>query len=197
MRRLTIVFLLFLSVAAAEAQDKTIHRGAGEMSHFGAPVVKYTMVKNQAVLMFGGRGGWNVTPSLCVGGGLYATMTEIDGPDSLVPYAPGPLDIKFESFGFELEYAPRPAAPTHPTFYAFFGGAADHYMRDKTREQHGETDFMLLFEPAVGVERRIANWLHLNLAMSYRLVRGVEQPLLKDADFNGPAVALAFKFGRF
>jgi hypothetical protein len=93
-----------------------------------------------------------------------------------------------ESFGFELEYAPRHSAQTFLTFYAFVGGVAGHFVRDKTREQHGETDFMLLLEPAVGVERGIIDWLHLNLALSYRLVNGVEQPGLKNADFSGPAV---------
>jgi hypothetical protein len=47
------------------------------------------------------------------------------------------------------------------------------------------------------VERKVTDWLHLNLAVSYRLVTGVEQPGLGDADVNGPAAALAAKFGRF
>jgi hypothetical protein len=147
--------------------------------------------------MFGGRGGWNVTPSLLLGGGGNGTMTEVDARDGAVPDAPGPLDVKFESFGFDLEYAVRPTAPTHLTLSALFGGAAAHYMRDKTDEQHGETDFMLLLEPAAGVERRVTDWLHLNLAVSYRLVSGVEQPGLEDGDFIGAAAALAVKFGRF
>jgi hypothetical protein len=49
----------------------------------------------------------------------------------------------------------------------------------------------------VGVERRVNGWLHLNLAVSYRLVSGVEQPGLENGDLNGPGVALAVKFGRF
>ena len=147
--------------------------------------------------MLGGRGGWNVSPSLILGGGLYTTVTEVNGPEGSILDAPGPLDIKVESFGFELEYAPCPTVPTHLTFYAFVGGAAGHYVRDKTHEQHGETDFLLLLEPAVGLERRITDWVHLNLSMSYRLVNGVEQPLLENPDFSGPAATLTVKFGRF
>jgi hypothetical protein len=70
-------------------------------------------------------------------------------------------------------------------------------MRDDTGEQHGETDFMLLLEPAIGVEQRVADWLHLNLAVSYRLAGGVEQSGLEGSDFNGAATTLAVKFGRF
>jgi hypothetical protein len=147
--------------------------------------------------MLGGRGGWYVTPSVLLGAGLYGTMTEVDAADGAVPEAPSPLDVKFESFGFDLEYAARPAAPTHLTLNAFLGGAAARYVKDGSDAQEGETDFMLLLEPAVGVERRVTDWLHLNLALSYRLVSGVEQPRLTDGDFDGAAAVLAVKFGRF
>ena len=197
MRQLVVVLVLLLFAAGAVAQDEEPRQGAGGGGHFGAPVVKYTVVRDQGTVMFGGRGGWNVTPSLLIGGGLYATMTEVDAREGAVPDAPGPLDVKFESFGFDLEYAVKPEAPTHLTLDAFFGGAAVHYMRDKTEDQHGETDFVFLVEPAVGVEQRVTDWLHLNLAASYRLVSGVEQPGLEDGDINGAAAVLAVKFGRF
>jgi hypothetical protein len=147
--------------------------------------------------MFGGRGGWNVTPSLLLGGALYGTVTEVNAPEGAVPDVSGPLDVRLESFGLDLEYAAHPSAPTHLTLGAFLGGGAAHYMRDKTNEQLGETDFLLVLEPAVGVERKITGWLHLNLAVSFRLVSGVEQPGLGDRDLNGAVATLAAKFGRF
>ena len=197
MRRYVIVLMLLLFAAETMAQDQSAPRGTSGRGHFGAPVIKYTVLRDQGAVMFGGRGGWNVTPSLVLGGGLYGTMTEVDAREDAVPDAPGPLDVKFESFGFDLEYAAHPAAPTHLTLHAFFGGAAARYVRDKTNEQHGETDFMLLLEPAVGVERRVTDWLHLNLAVSYRLVSGVEQPGLGNSDINGASAALAVKLGQF
>jgi hypothetical protein len=107
------------------------------------------------------------------------------------------MDVQFETFGLDLEYAASPKAPTHLTLNALFGGAAVHYMQERTGEQYGETDFLLLLQPAVGVEQRLNNWLHLNLAISYRLVSGVEQPGLRNSDINGPAAGVAFKVGRF
>jgi hypothetical protein len=197
MRRSVILVILILcalhGVAAAQPPISEA-RGGG---YFGAPVVKYSVIRDQGALMVGGRGGYNVTPSLLLGAGLYGMINGVDAPEGAVPDAPGRLDVKFESFGFELEYALNPGAPTHPTLGVFFGGGADHYYRHDTNEQHGETDFLLLLEPAVGLEHRLAEWLHLHLAVSYRLVSGVEQPGLDDSDFNGPAVALAFKLGRF
>jgi hypothetical protein len=197
MRALVIVTMLPLLAIEVAAQEEAPRQGAGGRSYFGAPVVKYTAIRDHGAAMLGGRGGWNITPSLALGGGLYGTITQVDGPVGAVPDAPGPLDIKFESFGLELEYAPKPRASTHLTLHAFFGGGAAHYVQDETDEQYGETDFMLLLEPAVGGEQRITDWLHLNLAVSYRLVSGVAQPGLENSDLTGPSAALAVKFGRF
>lgn len=197
MRQLVIVLVLFLFAAKAAAQDQVPRERARGRAHFGAPVVKYTVIRGQGAVMFGGRGGWYVTRSLLLGAGAYGTMTEVDAREGVVPDAPGPLDVKFESFGFDLEYAFRPDAPTHVTLGVFLGGGAGHYVRNKTNEQHGETDFMLLLEPAVGLERRVADWFHLNLAAAYRLVSGVEQRGLDNSDLNGASVALAAKFGQF
>ncbi len=197
MRQLVIVVLLLLSATEAVAQNQDNREEARRRGYFGAPVVKWTIIRDQGALMFGGRGGWNVTPSLLLGGSLLGTMTEINARHAAVPDAPGPLDIKFETFGFDLEYAVRPKSPTHLTLGALLGGAAVHYVRNKTHEQHGETDFMFHLEPSVGVEQSITDRLHLNLAGSYRLVSGVEQRGLKGTDCTGPAAALALKFGRF
>ena len=197
MCRIVTVAMLFLLVGEAAAQDQTPRQGSDGGSYFGAPVLKYTAIRDQGAVMFGGRGGWNLTRSLVLGGGAYGTMTEVDAPAGAVPTAPGPLDIKLETFGIDLEYAIRPAAPTHLTVTAFMGGAAAHYVDDGTKDQEGETDFMLLLEPSVGLERRVTDWMHLNLAVSYRLVRGVEQAGLTADDLNGASGALAVKLGKF
>lgn len=197
MRHLFIVIMLLLCATEAVATAQTPRQGTRGRGHFGAPVVTYTLVGDQGAVVFGGRGGWNVTPTLLAGFGVHGTMTEVDAPQGAMPDSLGPMDVKFESFGFDLEYAANPEAPTHLTLDAFVGGGAVHYMQEKTGEQYGETDFVLLLQPAVGVEQRVNDWLHLNLAVSYRLVGGVEQPGLQNGDIDGPALALAFKLGRF
>jgi hypothetical protein len=121
----------------------------------------------------------------------------VNAPKGAMPDSLGPMDVKFESFGFDLEYAANPEAPTHLTLNALLGAAAVHYMQEKTGEQYGETDFVLLLQPAVGVEQKVNGWLRLNLAMSYRLVSGVEQSGLHNGDINGVGIALAFKLGQF
>lgn len=195
MRRAVIVAMLLLLAGEAAAQAQV--PSSRTRGYFGAPVLRYTALRDQGAVMFGGRGGWNITPSLLLGAGAYGTLTEVDAREAAVPGAPGSLDLKFESFGLDLEYAARPAAPTHLTLTTFIGGGAARYAIDETDEQWGETDFMLLLEPALGLEQRVTRSLHLNLAVSYRLVRGVEQPGLRNSDLEGAAIALAAKFGRF
>lgn len=193
MRGVAIVVMLVLA-EQAWSQPTAGTRGRGQ---FGAAVVKGTQLRGQSAVMFGGRGGWTITPSLVLGFGLYGTTTAVDAREGAVPDAPGALDVKLESFGLEVEYHVEGHLPTHLTLGAFVGGAAARYVRDGTNEQHGETDFMLLLEPSAGVERRIVDCLHLHLAASWRLASGVEQPGLAAGDVVGPAVALAAKIGRF
>jgi hypothetical protein len=191
----TLFAVLFgcLVPSIAVAQTNGDDGGGG---YFGAPVLEYTRLRGQDALVFGGRGGWYVTRAIVLGGGLYATVTEVDAPGGGMN-APGPLDLKLERFGLELEYHVRPAAPTHLTLGGFVGGAAVHHVRDGTNEQYGETDFLFALAPAVGVERTVTGWLHLNLAVSYRFVAGAEQPGPGRSRLRGPAVALALKLGRF
>jgi hypothetical protein len=192
MNRAWIGTVLLLVGSGAAAQDSPGDTGRG--GYFGAPVIKFTVLRDQGAVMFGGRGGWYVTPSWMIGAGLYGTMSEVDAPGGALA---GPLDVKFETFGLDVEYAARPAARAHLTFGVLLGGGAVRFVKDKTDEQQDETDFVLLAEPSMGLEWGVTGWLHLNLALSYRLVGGVEQPGLKNADFVGPAVSLAAKLGRF
>jgi hypothetical protein len=197
MHRTSIVVTLMVVATQASAQEDPADLDTRGRGHFGAPVVAGTVFRGQGALMFGGQAGWNVTPTLVLGGAAYATMTEIDGPDVATIARDGPIDLKVETFGVDVGYTPRAVAPTHLTIALFAGGAAAHYVKDKTTEQQDETDFMLLFEPSVGVETRVARGVQLRGAVSYRLVSGVEQPGLRASDMNGPAVSLAVKFGRF
>jgi hypothetical protein len=197
MSRLVVAAMVFLFVGEVEAQHPASQQESQRGGYFGAPVLKYTSIRGQGALMLGGRGGWNLTPSVVLGGGAYGTVTEIDARERVMPEAPGPLDVKLETFGIDVEYAPRPASPTHVTFTLFTGGAAAHNVNDETKDQEGETDFIFLLEPSAGVERRLTDSVHFNLALSYRLVSGVEQPGLSAGDLQGASAVLALKWGKF
>jgi len=197
MNRLVMVTMLLACASEAAAQDPPTGQGTAERSYFIAPVLEVTSLRNQGAVMVGGRAGLNVTPSIVVGVGLYGTLRQVDAPEGAVAAVTYPLDIKMERFGFDLEYTLKPDAPTHLTMAAFAGGGALHYVKSGTSAQEGETDFVFLLQPAVGVEQRITDRIHLDLSVSWRLAGGVEMSNLTTDDIAGPAVALAMKLGRF
>jgi len=182
---------------AGDLAAQTSEQGEGGRGYFAAPFAKYTVIHDHGAFMLGGRGGFNLTSCLVVGGSLYGTLTEIDAPDEALTEVPGPLDVEFDCFGADVEYHIRPNASTHFTVNGFIGGGAVRFERDKTDEQMGESDFLFVLEPGVGVEQRVTGWFHLHLALSYRMVTGLEQRTLENADFSGPGVALSAKLGRF
>lgn len=197
MIRFLMVAMWLACASEAAAQDPATRQGSSARRYFGAPVLEVTSLRDRGAVMVGGRGGLNVTSSLTVGVGLYGTLKQVDAPEGAVPTAPYPLDIKMERFGIELEYALHPGDPTYLTLASFVGGGALHYVRDGTQEQEGETDFLLLLQPAVGMERHITDRLHLSLVVCWRLAGGVEMSGLTSGDVAGPAAALAVKLGRF
>jgi hypothetical protein len=197
MIRSMIVTMLLACASQATAQDRASREDPEARGRFGALVLEVTSVRDRAAVMFGGRGARNVTPSLSVGVGLYGTLAGVDAPEGAVPGVPGHFDIKMERFGMELEYAVHPTDATHLTLGSFVGGGAAHYVKDGSGEQEGETDFLFLVEPAVGVERQVTEALHLNLSASWRLAGGVEMRGLATGDLQGPTLGLAVKLGRF
>jgi hypothetical protein len=63
----------FLALASETAGQVPLSAPAPHgRSYFGAPVAKYTLLRDQGALMFGGRGGYNITPSLVIGAGAQA-----------------------------------------------------------------------------------------------------------------------------
>lgn len=202
MRLLAFVVVLCAFVANGAAQEQTLVKGGHEHDGFGGPTVKYTSVNGQAAVLFGGRGGWIIDHKLSLGGGAYSTMTEVNAPEGSMPANRGPLDIQFDCFGAEVEYIFHPDALLHVTLGGLVGGGACHFMKDvgsvvDSNQQEGETDFMLLIEPAVNAELNVAPWFRLNAGVSYRVVNGVEQKILQEKDFTGVTATLTCKFGSF
>ena len=202
MRTLACILALLAMTVSAQAQERTLIGGADIHGGFGGPVLKYTRINDQDALMVGGRGGWILNHALVLGGGGYGVVNDIDAPPDALPFEPGPLDIEFGYGGFEMEYVIRPNDLVHFSFYTLFGGGANNFVKDvgnvtDSNEQAGETDFVLVIEPAVSAEMNVTTWFRLNLGVSYRLVTGVEQDQLDDSDFSGASAALTFKFGTF
>lgn len=201
MRYLSFILVLFVVTANAAAQEETLFEKETETSGFGGPVVKYTSIHNQRAVMVGGRGGWIIDHSFIIGGGAYGMVTEVNAPAAVMPQQ-GPLDIKFEYGGLELEYLFEPNSLGHFGLYLLIGGGTIKYVKDlggdgESNEQVGDNDYVFLWEPAVTAELNVTTGFRLNAAASYRRVNGVTQVGLRQSDFSGLTATLTFKFGTF
>ena len=202
MRYLTFVVVALLAGAApVAAQDETLFRNAVTTGSFGGPVVKYTSLRDQGALMVGGRGGWIINHSLSIGGGGYGVVTEVNAPSEALP-GEGPLDIEFGYGGLELEYTVHPHAIGHWSIYTLVGGGSANYVKDvgpvsKSHDQVSDSDTVFVVEPAIKAELNVTPWMRVTTGVSYRMVRGVNQVMLRNKDLSGIAGSLGFKFGKF
>ncbi|HLE33031.1 MAG TPA: hypothetical protein VJB38_10510 [Bacteroidota bacterium] len=200
MRTVAFFVLMFMIAAIAAGQEETLFEGETETSGFGAPVLKYTNIRNQGALMFGGRGGWIINHTFVIGGGGYSVVTDVNAPATVYPFAQ-PLDIKFEYGGLEVEYLFNPNSLGHFGLYILIGGGTIRYVKDigegDSNQQTGENDYVFVLEPAVTGELNVTTWFRLNAGLSYRHVSGVTQVGLKQSDFAGLTGTLTFKFGTF
>ena len=149
---LGIIYLAF--APGLLAQEETLF-SKGESGGFGGPVVKYMSIRGQGAVLVGGRGGWIIDHSLILGGGGYGVVTEIDAPEGVLPQE-GPLDVKFEYVGFEVEYLFDPMSLVHGSLYTFVGVGDTYYVKDvgpvsRSNAQVTEKAYMFVLEPAVTV----------------------------------------------
>ena len=58
-------------------------------------------------------------------------------------------------------------------------------------------DNVLVITPQVEAEVNIAKWFKINGGVGYRIVSGVNEAVMKNADFNSPTATVSFMFGWF
>lgn len=195
MKRIIVLFVLLSCTLSA--QEQTIF-GTSEISHggFGAPVVKFSSIRDQFAVLVGGRGGWIINHTLVLGGGGYGLANEVTGTKS---YLGEEMLINFGYGGFEMEYIINSDKVLHATVYLLIGaGGVSHrssYYYDDA--WFGDSDEFFVCEPAVNAELNILSFMRINLGLGYRYINGIKDENLTDADFSGLSGNLTFKFGSF
>jgi hypothetical protein len=81
------------------------------------------------------------------------------------------------------------------------GGSAN-YVKDvgpvsQSHDQVSDSDTVFVVEPAIKAELNVTPWMRVTTGVSYRMVRGVNQVMLRNKDLSGIAGSLGFKFGKF
>ena len=177
-----LALALSLGVAAASAaplaaQDRpgtddrpqTLVQGGGIRSGgYGAPVVRFTTVKDRSAVLTGGEGGWIV--NFGYGGVLLGYN-----------HTPGRLvhltgQVLLGSGGASL-----------------IGGG----LRGDADAATLDTDAVFVAEPALHVEVNVASFFRVAVGGSWRQVSGSSLVGVSDRDLSGVAGGVTFKFGRF
>lgn len=192
-----------LATVPAQAQrNETLsgNRRNTDFGGFGGPVVKFTRVAGEDVVMNGGRGGLIVNRRLVIGGGGYSLARDNIRTGFRFDNGDAP-DLRFDYGGVELEFITRPSKLVHATFYTLIGGGQARYSSERTTggsvlsQSLGSDVFVI--EPAVNVELNVTNWFRLGFGAGYRHVDGSDLPRVSDASLSSGVGTLTFKFGAF
>jgi len=206
-----IILLSLIFSIQPFAQEETLI-GNNEITHggFGAPVIKYTQIKDEPAVLVGGRGGWIINHSFIIGGGGYGLVNNIEANRPLVyiPELP-PREyqpyINFGYGGLELEYIILSDNVTHFSVYTLIGAGGINYrnrlwddwdFENQDAWNYGSDAFFVV-EPAVNVEINIISFFRINTGVSYRFISGVNFYNLQNSDFAGLSAQLSLKFGKF
>jgi len=203
---LLLLACLTIPVFAEDEEEQTLFSGDVTHGGFGGPAVRLTKVKDEFGLLVGGRGGWIINHTLCIGGGGYGLVNYIP-VDPLMDESEIPLKdpvLGMGYGGFEMEYVHNSSRLVHSTFNLFVGvgGVGIRERQDGIGEwehddHHMNWDSFFIVEPEFNAELNVTSFFRLNAGASYRFVSGVDKYGLTNADIGGPSVVLMFKFGKF
>ncbi len=205
MKKIIVVLFFILASFLTFGQEETLISGKVQSGGFGAPVVKFSTVKNNFAIFVGGYGGWLINHTLLIGAGGYGLVNKIKGPQSALYFYNYVSDVRIE-FGYGgliLEYIGLPNNLIHYSVSVLVGGGEvsyapinwDIFYDDNYDSKENSTVFV--FEPGVNAELNITSFFRINAGVSYRLVSGADLVGLKNNDLSGPAANLVFKFGSF
>jgi hypothetical protein len=161
---------------------------------YGAPSLKVTALAGDALLLFGGEGGWVIGRGVVVGAAGYTSATSVVSPNALQSPA-GDAHLRISYAGARFGGIIRPLKRVHMTVGVIVGGGG------ATTENSGDTfhhtERFWIVEPDLGAELNVARYVRFGLSGTYRFVGGTDAPGFTPTRLNGPAAALTLRFGQF
>jgi len=199
MKKTTIVlFAVLFAGISVKAEDQMLFSGKVTHGGFGAPVAKFTKIKDQNAFLVGGRGGWIINHTLVLGIAGYGMVNENIDKKIISPDHTRFMGLGYG--GFELEYVILPHQLFHPTLGILIGGGSVNYI-DKyygeVDDRDDDFDGFFIIEPAASVELNVIPLMRADFGISYRIISGIEYYGLKDSDISGLAAGFTLKFGKF
>ncbi len=209
MKRLCFILCFLFAASLATAQPRTLISGDVEHGGYGGPVVKVTQINNETGVMVGGRGGWIINGTYCIGAGGYGLSTIHEAPREAKENpeflnndgTQKDLEIGLGYGGVILEYIYASDNLVHFTVDTLIGAGGITYSENFEHENNWDVnDAFFVFEPGFTVELNITEWFRVGAGVSYILAKGIDEGKIvgmDDNDFGGLSGNVMLKFGLF
>lgn len=186
MKKLTLIALLIGTLAAttfAQKEETLFGRSGLRLTGvWGASTTNLTFFDDDFVVLTGGYGGLEFGKNIFVGWGGYRTTSDFNIGSDIQN-----RDLNISYNGAMIGYSPRARKAIHPKFTLLAGGGS-------LRVRGGDSDAIIVVEPAIGVELNVFRWFRFGLDGGYRFVTNTDQ-LITDSAVSAPYGQMTFKFG--
>jgi hypothetical protein len=201
-----IIFLSFLIIPLlASAQDeefKTIFHKKGEgfkISGFAAPIMNFTAIDNDFVLMMGG--GCGVMLGNVFLGGYGVGKTNETPYNSNIENDDNKYNLGMGHGGFWFGYIIRPKKAIHLSLSSQIGWGAISKKQKLPEDENItiESHSITVITPIIEVEYNISRFLKIGTGATWAYVSGsrLSETNYTSKDLSKPSFFLSFKFGWF
>lgn len=198
----TFLLLALFFIVPALAQEETL-LGTADVEHggYGGPVVKFATVNNNFGVLVGGRGGWIINHTFCIGLAGYGLANDVKA------HTTGPFGEQYVELGYgglDLEYIVNSGNLVHYSLHILIGGGTagfrfswDDNNWNTQNNMHRDTDPFFVIEPGANIDLNVTNWFRTSVGAGYRYVSGLSSQATTNSDISGASVMITFRFGKF
>ena len=189
------IFILVLFTLPGMAQPQALLSGGMESGGYGGFFLKTGQLNGEIGLFMGGQGAWIINHRLGIGGKGYGLVNEvkIEGLEN--------VKMEFGCWGGMLEYIMGSDAVVHVNLHSMIGAGSVRYAIMDYQDDHPEIDDsedgFFVVEPGFDLILNMTRNFRIGAGATYRIVSGVDYADLTNADLNGFAGHVVFKFGVF
>jgi hypothetical protein len=162
-----------------------------ENGGYAGPVVKFSKIRGETAVLWGGYGGWLINHTLLIGGGAFGLTSEI-----AAPITSEKLYYDLGYAGLVIEYINNSHKLLHYTVGTLIGIGSVGYDSEKSKVDYAD-DTIFVLEPGIGLELNVSSSFRINLGVSYLYIDGVKLEGTKAKDLSSATANLTFKFGAF
>lgn len=215
MKSITYIIIALLLSTGAEifAQSNTngetetlfggdnVHTGG-----YGGVEVKSGIVNGLWGLFVGGKGGAIYNKVISLGAAGYALTSNHNINGFMVDGVQTPALLRTGYGGLYVEYINSSDKLIHITLNTLVGAGWAGITKpfNKINKHNSDEDSWVyengvyfIVEPGVNIDMNITSFMRIGIGGSYRIVQGLDMPIIRDADLSGLTTSITFKFGKF